>query len=89
MKATVHHVLLRRFHKASLKTSLALFYCGNLRTLVKADDVMEVLRNAIQINVNRTGIEASEVSAGSLRDGGGMTLLQVRVGLSNIRMMGG
>jgi hypothetical protein len=40
-----------------------------------AMDITEVLRNAMRINVHRTGIEASEVSARSLRAGGAMALL--------------
>jgi hypothetical protein len=43
--------------------------------LVKAKDVTEVLRNAMRINVHRTGIEASEVSASSLLAGGEMALI--------------
>jgi hypothetical protein len=38
-------------------TPLDSFYRGNRRTLLKAKDVVEVLRNAMRINVHRTGIE--------------------------------
>jgi hypothetical protein len=41
--ATVHRVLLHWYHKFTLVTPLASFYRGNHRTLVKANDVTEVL----------------------------------------------
>jgi hypothetical protein len=47
---------------------------------MKAKDVTEVLRHAMRININRTGIEPLEISVRSLRVGG--------ADLSNIRMMG-
>jgi hypothetical protein len=88
VNATVRCVPLHRRHKASLATPLASFYRGNRRTLVKARDVMEVLRYAMRLNVHRTGIEPSEISARSLRAGWDMSLLHGKVDLSNIRMMG-
>jgi hypothetical protein len=88
VKATVRRVLLHRNHKATSVTLLAALYRGHHRTLIKAKDVTDVLRNAMRLNVHRTGIEASEVSARSLRAGGAMALLHGRVDLSNIRMMG-
>jgi hypothetical protein len=48
----------------------------NWHTLIKAKDVIEVLRNAMQINVHRTGIEALEISAQSLWKDGAMALLR-------------
>jgi hypothetical protein len=77
--------LLHRRHKAISVAPLAAFYRGCRRTLIKAKDVTEVLRNAMRLNA---GIEASEVSARSLRAGGDMALLHGRVDLNNIRMMG-
>jgi hypothetical protein len=88
VKATVRRVLLHRHHKATSVTPLAAFYRGRRRTLIKVKDVTEVLRNAMRLNVHCTGIEASEVSARSLRAGGAMALLRGRVDLNNIRMMG-
>jgi hypothetical protein len=88
VKATVRRVLLHQRNKESLRIPLASFYRGNRRTLVKSKDVTEVLRNAMRINVHRTGIEALESSAGSLRAGGAMALIHGRVYLSNIQMMG-
>jgi hypothetical protein len=90
VKATVRCVLAHRHNKASMMTPppLASFYRGHRRTLIKSKDVTEVLRNAMQINVHRTGIEASEISARSLWAGGAMALIRGRVDLSNIRRMG-
>jgi hypothetical protein len=88
VKSTVHRVLLHRCNKASRMTPLASFYRSNRCTLLKAKDVMEVLRNAMRVNVHRTVIEALEISARSLRAGGAMALLHGQVDLSNIRMMG-
>jgi hypothetical protein len=53
------------------------YYRGNRKTLVKAKEVTELLRNSMQINIHCTGIEASEVSARSLRAGGAMALLHL------------
>jgi hypothetical protein len=88
VKATVRRILLHRRHKATSVTPLAAFYRGRRRTLIKAKDVTEVVRHAMRLNVHHTGIEASEVSARSLRAGGAMALLHARVDLNNIRMMG-
>jgi G:T-mismatch repair DNA endonuclease (very short patch repair protein) len=70
VKATVRRVLLHRHHKASLATPIASLYRGNRRTLVKAEDVTEVLRYAMRLEIHRTGIEPLEISARSLRAGG-------------------
>jgi hypothetical protein len=88
VKATVRRVLLHRRQKSTSVTPLAAFYRGGRRTLIKAKDVTEVVRNAMRLNVHLTGIEASDVSVRSLRSGGAMALLHGRVDLSNIHMMG-
>jgi hypothetical protein len=88
VKATVQRMPHHHSHKSRCTVPLTSYYRGNRKTLVKAKDVMEVICNAISINVHRNGIHASEVSAQSLRTGGAMALLHGRVDLSNIRMMG-
>jgi hypothetical protein len=88
VKATVRRVLLHRCHKATSVTTLAAFYRGRRRTLIKAKDVTEVVRNVMRLNVPHTGIEASEVRTRSLRAGGAMALLHARVDFNNIRTMG-
>jgi hypothetical protein len=88
VKATIRRMLHHRSRKSRSSFPFASYYRGNRRTLVKAKGVTEVLRNAMRLNVHRTGIEASDVSARSLRAGGAMALLHGRVDLSNIRMMG-
>jgi site-specific recombinase XerD len=75
-------------HGSWCTVPFASYYRGNRKTLVKAKEVTKVLHNAMRINVDHTGIKASEVSAQSLRAGGAMALLHGRVDLSNIRMMG-
>jgi hypothetical protein len=88
VKVTVRRVLSHRRNKVSMMTPLTSLCRGNRRTLIKAKDITEVLRNVMRINVHRTGIKASEISARSLRAGGAMASLHGRVNLSNIRMMG-
>jgi hypothetical protein len=88
VKATVRRMLHHRSRKSRSSIPFASYYRGNRKTLVKAKDVTEVLHNAMRLNVHRTGIEASEVRARSLRAGGAMSILHGRVDLSNIRMMG-
>jgi hypothetical protein len=56
--------------------------------LVKANDVTEVLRNAMWINVQCTAMEASEFSTQYLRAGDEMALIHECVNLNNIWMIG-
>jgi hypothetical protein len=88
VKANIRRMLHHRGNKSRCTVPFASYYRGNRKTLVNANDVTEVLRNAMRINGHRTGIEALEVSARSLRAGGAMALLHPCVSLSNIQMMG-
>jgi hypothetical protein len=62
-RATVRRVLSHQHNKASPMTPVASLYWVNQRTFVKAKDITEVLHNVMCINVHRTGIDASEISA--------------------------
>jgi hypothetical protein len=83
VNATVLRVLPHHHNKASMMTPLTSFYRSNRRTLIKAKDVIEVLHNVMRINVHHTGIDASEISARSLRADRDVVLLHSRVDLDD------
>jgi hypothetical protein len=55
---------------------------------VKPKDVTDTLRHAMRVNVHRTGIQATEISARSLRAGGAMAMFFGKIDINNIRLMG-
>jgi hypothetical protein len=55
---------------------------------VKPKDVTDTLRNAMRINFHRTGINASDISARSLRAAGAMAMFAGDIDMNNICLMG-
>jgi hypothetical protein len=88
VKATVRRILHHCSKTSRSNAPLAAYYRWARRTLIKAKYITEVLRNAMQLNVHCTGIEASEISERSLRAGGAMVLLYCGIDMNNIRMIG-
>jgi hypothetical protein len=88
VRATVRRLKHLRLHNAKSSTTIASYYRGNRRIAVKARDVTDTLRSAMTANVHRTGVQAHEISARSLRAGGAMALLCGKVDFDLIRILG-
>jgi hypothetical protein len=86
-EATIHNFS-DNTAKSTPSTPLASYYLTNRRTAVKPKDVTDTLRHAMQINVHHTGIQATDISARSLRAGGAMAMFFGKIDMNNIRLMG-
>jgi hypothetical protein len=88
VRATIRRLKHHRLKKSTATTPLASYYLTNRRTAVKPKDVTDTLRHAMRINVHRTGIQETDISARSLRAGGAMAMLFGKIDMNNIRLMG-
>jgi hypothetical protein len=66
---------------------IASYYLTSRRTAIKPKDVPDILRQAMQLNLYRTGIKAMDISARSLRAGGDMAMFFGKIDINNIRLM--
>jgi hypothetical protein len=76
------------FAGSSTSTPLASYYLTNRCTAVKPKDVTGTLRHAMRINFHRTGIQATDISARSLRAGSVMAMFFGKIDMNNIILMG-
>jgi hypothetical protein len=88
VRATIRRLKHHRLQKSTASTPLASYYLTNRRTAVKPKDVTDTLRHAMRINVHHTGIQATDISARSLRAGGAMAMFFGKIDMNNIRLMG-
>jgi hypothetical protein len=86
--ATIRRLKHHRLEKSTATTPLASYYLTNRRTTVNPKDVTDTLRHAMRINVHHTGIQATYISAWSLRAGGAMAMFFGKIDMNNIRLMG-
>jgi hypothetical protein len=86
--ASIRRVKHLRLSGARSTAPIAAYYRGSLRITVKARDVTDTLRSAMTANGHRTGVQANEISARSLRAGGAMALLCGKVDFDLIRIIG-
>jgi hypothetical protein len=75
-------------HGAKSIAPIAAYYRGSRRIAAKARDVTDTLRSTMTANVHRTGVQAHETSARSLRASGTMALLCGKVDFDLIRILG-
>jgi hypothetical protein len=88
VRATVRRLKHHRLKKSTPSTPSASYYLANRRTSVKPKDVTDTLRHAMRINFHRMGIQATDISARSLRAGGSMAMFFEKIDMNNIRLMG-
>jgi hypothetical protein len=86
--ASIRRITHIRLHGARSTAPIASYYRGSRRIAVKARDVTDTLRSAMTANVHRTGVQAHEIGARSLRAGGAMALLCGKVDFDLIRILG-
>jgi hypothetical protein len=87
-RATILRPKHHRLKKSTASTPLASYYLTNRRTAVKPKDVTDTLRHAMRINVHHTGIQATDISARSVRAGGAMAMFFGKIDMNNTRLMG-
>jgi hypothetical protein len=86
--ATARRIKYHRSKHSKQTISIASYYRAHHRTNIRAKDITDTLRHAMTMNYHRTGINANEISARSLRAGGAMARMCRKIDLNNIRMMG-
>jgi hypothetical protein len=85
--ASIRRIKHLRLHGAKSTAIIGAYYRG-ISISVKARDITDTLRSAMTANVHRTGVQAHEISAQSLRAGGTMALLCGKVDFDLIRILG-
>jgi hypothetical protein len=86
--ASIRRIKELRLYGTKFTAPIAAYYRGSTRIAVKARDVIDTLRSAMTANVHRTGVQAHEISARSLRAGGAMALICGKVDFDLIRILG-
>jgi hypothetical protein len=86
--ATTRRIKYHRAKNSKQTVSIASYYRAHRRTNIRAKDITDTLRHAMTMNYHRTGIHANEISARSLRAGGAMAMMCIKIDLNTIRMMG-
>jgi hypothetical protein len=85
VRATLRHMRHHRLHKSGQHVPIASCYATSRRTEVKPKDITDTLRTAMRLNFHRTGINASDISARSLR---AMAMFAGGIDMNIIRLMG-
>jgi predicted ATP-binding protein involved in virulence len=88
VRATIRRVRHHRLQKSGQHVPIASYYATSRRTAVKPKDVTHTLRTAMRLNFHRTGINASDISARSLRASGVMAMFHGDIDMNSIRLMG-
>jgi hypothetical protein len=88
VRATIRRVRHHRLHKSGQQVPIASYYATSRRTAVKPKDVPNTLCTDMSLNFHRIGINASDISARSLRASGAMAMFAGDMDMNNIRLMG-
>lgn len=88
VRASIRLLVYHRLHRSLGTTPLASYLRNNRRVRVLSTDVTAILKSAAAATFHITGLQASEISARSLRAGGAMALLCAGVNCNVIQMLG-
>jgi hypothetical protein len=86
-RATVQKIKYNRTKKSKPLVHVSSYSLSNRRTVINVKDTNGTLRYYVAMNYQCTGIRTYKISARSLRAGGAMVMMCIKIELNNIWMM--